>query len=69
MKILVEIDLIDTEPNEVYRINSEWFTEPGYINIPLKYLDDVGTISDLTKEEIIFRFKYIGQVHIEQPRP
>jgi hypothetical protein len=69
MKILVEIDLPDVEPDDIYKPNSDWFNEPGYINIPLKYLNDMDTISDLTKEEIIFRYKYIGQVQAEIPRP
>ncbi len=64
MKILVEIDLgNDIQPNDVYKINSGWFNEIGYIDIPLKCLNDIGTISDLSKEEISFRFKYIKQVH------
>jgi len=69
MKILVEIDLKGVEPNDIFKPNSGWFNESGYIDIPLKYLNDMDSISDLTKEEIIFRYKYIGQVHEEQPRP
>lgn len=65
MKILVEIDLPDIEPDDIYKPNSSWFNELGYIDIPLRYLNDMDTIRDLTKEEIIFRYKYIGQVQNE----
>lgn len=60
MKILVEIDLGDTEPNDVYKPNSSWFNKPGYIDISEEYLNPG-----------LFRFKYIGQVHEHNaiPRP
>lgn len=56
MKILVEIDLPDIEPKDIYKPNSGWFTKPGYINIPY------GIIIHL---EHGFMLKYIGQVHDE----
>jgi hypothetical protein len=39
MKILVEIDLKDVEPNDVYKSNSNWFNISGFINIELGKLD------------------------------
>ena len=62
MKILVEIDLPDIEPNDVYKPNSGWFNRPGLINIHLSHLD-----IDWNTDDAIF--KYIGQVHHEIPRP
>ena len=60
MKILVEIDLLDIEPNDVYNPNSGWFNEPGCIDINSDYLD---WIQDPGGSVTGYRFKYIGQVH------
>ena len=62
MKILVEIELKDIEPNDIFKPNSSWFNEPGYITIPYDYLPDRHSGNK-------FNFKYVGQVHEEQPRP
>lgn len=64
MKILVEIDLPDIEPNDIYKPNSGWFNEPGNIDITEERLQQVWTENGSE-----FRFKYIGQVHDEIPRP
>ena len=39
MKVLVEIDLPGIEPNDIYKPNSGWFIEPGFIDIPENYID------------------------------
>lgn len=61
MKILIEIDLGDNiEPDDIYKPNSGWFNEPGFITIPydklpLRHLGDK------------FNFKYLGQIHEDIP--
>ena len=59
MIILVEIDLPDIDPDDIYKPNSGWFNEPGYIDIPY---------SQITQIPYGYRFKYIGQVHEDSPR-
>ena len=67
MKILVEIDLPDVEPDDIYKPNSGWFNEPGCIDISSFYLNEVeGKDPEIN---LNFRFKYIGQVHEDSPRP
>ena len=56
MKILVEIDLPDIEPDDIYKPNSGWFNIPGYITIPYDRLPDRHSGDK-------FNFKYLGQVH------
>ncbi len=64
MKILVEIDLKNIEPNDVYKPNSSWFVKSGYITIPYEYLPDRHSGDK-------FDFKYLGQIHEHNdiPRP
>jgi len=67
MKILVEIDLPDIDPNDIYKPNSGWFNESGYIDI-LKEDIDYMSITDKHGDIEKYRFKYIGQVQ-EEFRP
>ena len=57
MKILVEIDLPDIEPNDIYKPDSKVFDNKGNIYIPKKYLQFV--------EQDLALLKYMGQVHDE----
>lgn len=61
MKILVEINLNDIDPNDVYQPKSEWFTSPGYINIPLSKLK-----MNLNNEVL---FKFVKMINEDIPRP
>ena len=59
MKILVEINLDDIEPNELYKVNSGAFDNRGNIYIPKHYLQFVDSNTVI--------LKYMGQVH-DEPR-
>lgn len=65
MKILVEIDLPNVDPNDIYKPNSLWFNKQGYIDIDCCFLEQCPSID----EDTCFRFKYIGQVQEGIPRP
>lgn len=60
MKILVEIELNNIEPNDIFKPNSGWFNEPGFIDIDECYLEEIEIVNQRKN-----RFKYLGQVHDE----
>ena len=60
MKIIVEIDLPDIEPDAIYKPDSGWFTKPGFIDIDECYLEEIEIINHRKN-----RFKYLGQVQDE----
>jgi N-acetylglutamate synthase-like GNAT family acetyltransferase len=65
MKILIEVNLLDIEPNDIYKPNSGWFSKAGFIDIPETNLPLLANTEGIQ----MYRFKYIGQLHNEIPRP